>query len=269
MKKLRVNDYLMSFIDLGVGSPIILVHGSINDFRIWAAILGPLSAERRVVAPSLRHYFPEMWDGKHGRFSIDQHVDDMVAFIEGLDLGAVDLIGHSRGGLICYQIATKRPDLVNKLVLAEPAGVLEQSLIPADAPYRGAREFIVASSEKIAAGDVEGGLKVFIDGVNGEGAWEKLPPELRQMREDNAFTLLGHINDQPQPYTQSEAASISVPTLFVIGGETPGMLPVISEVLSAHVPGAVKVVIPGAGHSMFRHQPKAFCNSVLQFLESH
>ena len=116
---------------------------------------------------------------------------------------------------------------------------------------------------------MEGGLKVFIDGVNGEGAWEKLPPELRQMREDNAFTLLGHINDQPRPYTQSEAASISVPTLFVIGGETPGMLPVISEVLSAHVQGAVKVVIPGAGHSMFRQQPKAFCNSVLQFLESH
>ena len=46
------------------------------------------------------------------------------------------------------------------------------------------------------------------------------------------------------------------------------MLPVISEVLSAHVPGAVKIVIPDAGHSMFRQQPKAFCNSVLQFLKS-
>ena len=258
----------MSYIDLGAGSPTILVHGSINDFRTWSAIFGPLSAECRVVVPSLRHYFPELWDGKNGRFSIDQHVDDMIAFIEGLDFGAVDLVGHSRGGLICYRIAIKRPDLVNKLVLAEPAGVLEQSLIPAGAPYEGAREFIAASAEKIAAGDVEGGLKVFIDGVNGAGSWSKLSPELRQMREDNAFTLLGHISDQPQPYTQSEAASISVPTLFIIGGETPGMLPVISEVLSAHVPGAVKVVIPDAGHSMFRQQPKNFCNSVLQFLKS-
>lgn len=82
------------------------MHGSINDFRTWSAIFGPLSAECRVVIPSLRHYFPELWDGKNGRFSIDQHVDDIIALIEGLDCGAVDRVGHSRGGLICYRIAT-------------------------------------------------------------------------------------------------------------------------------------------------------------------
>ena len=266
MKTLRVNDYDMAYLDLGSGQPTVLVHGSLNDFRTWAAILGPFSAVCRVIAPSLRHYFPEHWDGQDGRFSIDQHVDDTIAFIEELDLGPVDLVGHSRGGHIAFRIGQKRPDLLRKLVLAEPGGALEPALLPDDAPRESLREHVAASSGKIAAGELEAGLRIFVDGVNGPGAWDKLPPELRQMREDNAYTLLAQINEGRQPYHQSEAEALSVPTLFVIGGDTPGMLPIISEVLSTHVPNAEKVIIPDAGHSMFRQQPKAFCEAVLSFL---
>ena len=269
MKTLRIHDYDMAYLDLGAGPPTVLVHGSLNDFRTWAAVLGPLTAGRRVVAPSLRHYFPELWDGMDGRFSIDQHVDDMITFIEALDVGPVDLIGHSRGGHISFRLASKRPDLLRKLVLAEPGGTLEECLVPDDAPVAGSLEYVAASSAKVLAGDLESGLKVFVDGVNGPGTWEKLPLELRQMREDNAYTLIAQINEGRQPYHRSEAEALSVPTLFVIGGDTPGMLPIISEVLSAHVPNAKKVVIPGAGHSMFRQQPKAFCNAVLSFLASY
>ncbi len=267
MKTLHVNGYDIAYLDLGAGPPTVLVHGSLNDFRTWAAVLGPLTAGRRIIVPSLRHYFPELWDGKDGRFSIDQHVDDMIAFIEALDVGPVDLIGHSRGGHISFRLACKRPDLLRKLVLAEPGGALEEALIPVDAPKdAGLRAYVADSSAKIDAGDLEGGLKIFVDGVNGPGAWEKLPVELRQMREDNAYTLIAQINEGRQPYHRNEAEALSVPTLFVIGGDTPGMLPIISQVLSAHVPNAEKVVIPDAGHSMFRQQPKAFCKAVLSFL---
>ena len=89
------------------------------------------------------------------------------------------------------------------------------------------------------------------------------------MREDNAYTLIAQINEGRQPYHRREVEALSVPTLFVIGGDTLGMLSIISQVLSAHVPNAEKVVIPGAGHSMFRQQPKAFCNAVLSFLASY
>ena len=44
------------------------------------------------------------------------------------------------------------------------------------------------------------------------------------------------------------------------------MLPIISRVLAGLVPGAETAVIPHAGHSMFRQQPKAFCAAVLPFL---
>ena len=271
MKRLRVNDYDMAYLDIGEGPPLVCVHGSLNDFRAWAAVLSPLSAQHRLIVPSLRHYFPEHWDGQGGQFNMAQHVADIIAFIEGLRLGAVDLIGHSRGGHLAFRLASRRPDLIRKLVLAEPGGTLEDSLVPAGAagggPAAGSPVPVAAASEKIAAGDLEGGLRVFIDGVNGPGAWEALPPADRQMHEDNAYTLIAQVNEGRQPFTKAEAEALSPPTLFVGGADTPGMLPVILRVLAGLVPGAKTAIIPNAGHNMFRQQPKLFCEAVLPFLE--
>ena len=80
MKTMHVNGYDMAYVDIGSGPAVVCVHGSLNDFRAWAPVLKPLSAARRLIVPSLRHYFPEHWDGKGGRFTIDQHVADLIAF---------------------------------------------------------------------------------------------------------------------------------------------------------------------------------------------
>ena len=109
MKTLRVNEYDMAYLDIGKGSPIVCIHGSLNDFRAWNGVLGPLSANNRLIAPSMRHYFPEHWNGEGGQFRMDQHIDDAIAFIEGLGLGPVDLIGHSRGGHISFRVGLKDP----------------------------------------------------------------------------------------------------------------------------------------------------------------
>jgi pimeloyl-ACP methyl ester carboxylesterase len=87
------------------------------------------------------------------------------------------------------------------------------------------------------------------------------------MREDNAYTLLAQVNEGREPFAKAEAEAISLSTLFVGGADTPGMLPVVLLALAAHVPHARTVIIPDAGHSMFRQQPKAFCEAVLPFLE--
>lgn len=275
MKTLRVNDYDMAYLDIGQGAPLVCVHGSLNDFRAWAAVLKPLSANRQLIVPSLRHYFPEHWDGRGGNFSMAQHVDDMIAFIEGLSLGPVDLIGHSRGGHLAFQLALKRPDLLGKLVLAEPGGTMDETLNPQSsdegdgegAPAAGSRAHVAQASGRIEAGDLDGGLRAFIDGIGGPGTWDALPPADRQMREDNAYTLLAQVDEGRQPYTKAQAEALSVPTLLVGGADTPGMLPLIVRAMAAHVPNAQMVIIPDAGHNMFRQQPTAFCEAVLPFLK--
>ena len=201
----HINGSDMAYIEVGEGSPLVCVHGSLCDFRIWSCVLGPLSRRHRVIAPSLRHFFPEHWDGADPDYTMAQHVADMIGFIEALGVAPLDLMGHSRGGHIAFRVAQQRPDVLRRVVLAEPGGDLDASLASAGATLPPMRDRTVAAAQKIAAGDVEGGLAGFFDGIDGEGAWRALPPYEKQAVRDNAYTLVGQANEQRQPFSRADA----------------------------------------------------------------
>ena len=198
---------------------------------------------------------------------MSQHVADAIAFIEQLDTTPVDLMGHSRGGHICFRVAGQRPDLLRKLILAEPGGELDPTLDPAANPGPSERKARIArSAAKIRGGDIDGGLMVFFDAIEGEGAWARLPAAPKQQLRDNAYTLIGQMGENRRPYSRRDAESIRTPTLFVGGADTRGALPVVLRALAAHVPGARAATISGAGHWMFEQAPQRFCEIVLEFL---
>jgi pimeloyl-ACP methyl ester carboxylesterase len=267
MQTLSVNGYDMAYLEVGQGPPLVCVHGSLCDFRIWSAVLGPLTRRHRVIAVSLRHFFPEHWDGVGDSYSIAQHVDDVIAFIERLDTGPVDLMGHSRGGHISFRVAQRRPDLLRKLILAEPGGELDTTLDPAFTPGPSplaAR--IAASAEIIAKGDIDGGLTIFMDALEGPGAWRRLPATSKQLLRDNATTLIGQTRDQRPPFSRADAEAIKTPTLFIGGANTKGTLPQVLHTLAAHVAGSKTAMIPGTTHPMFEQAPQKYCEVVLEFL---
>ena len=133
MQTLRVNGYDMAYLEVGNGPPLVCVHGTLGDFRTWYAVLGPLSKKHRVISVSLRYFFPEHWDGAGSDYLMSQHVADVIAFIAQIAPKPVDLMGHSRGGHIAFRVAQARPDLLRRLVLAEPGGDLDASLNSAPA----------------------------------------------------------------------------------------------------------------------------------------
>src|ERR1700748_1080404 len=229
MQILYVNGYDMAYLDIGQakGPPLVCVHGSLNDFRIWGCVTGPLTTKHRLICVSLRHFFPDHWDGKGDSYTIAQHVDDLIAFIEKLNAGPVDLMGHSRGGHVSFRVAQRRPDLLRKLILAEPGGELDPTLDPEAQP--GAPSPLLArftaSAEKIAAGDVDGGLALFMDTLEGPGAWARLPATPKPLLRDNAYTLIGQVRDGRPPFSRDDAEAIKTPTLFIGGARTKGLLP--------------------------------------------
>jgi pimeloyl-ACP methyl ester carboxylesterase len=268
MKTLTVNGYAMHYVELGAGPPLVAVHGSLGDFRSWSPVMGPLSRRNRLIVPSLRRFFPEAWDGKGGGFTIPQHVADVIAFIEGLRTGPVNLMGHSRGGHIACRVAQERPDLVAKLILAEPGSELDATLMPAgQAPSPARLDSIAKAAEMIAAGDVDGGLEHFIDRIDGPGTWAKRPAAMKQARRDNAATLIGQVNEQRRPYTRADAQAIRAPTLLIGGAKTPGFLPIVLKALAGAIPGARMVLIPETTHVMFDQAPVAFSGLVQDFLD--
>jgi pimeloyl-ACP methyl ester carboxylesterase len=267
MQTLSVNGYDMAYLEVGQGPTLVCVHGSLCDFRIWSAVLGSLTRKHRVIAVSLRHFFPEHWDGLSDTYSIAQHVDDVIGFIERLDTGPVDLMGHSRGGHISFRVAQRRPDLLRKLILAEPGGELDATLDPAFRPgLSPLAARIAASAEIIAKGDIDGGLTVFMDALEGPGAWKRLPATPKQLLRDNARTLIGQVRDQRPPFSRADAEAIKTPTLFIGGANTKGTLPQVLNALAAHVAGSTTAIIPGTTHPMFEQAPQKYCEIVLEFL---
>jgi esterase len=268
MLRRRVNGYDIAYIEVGEGTPLVCVHGTLGDFRVWCPVMGPLSQRHRVISISLRHFFPEHWDGIGTDYKIAQHVADVAGFIEAMGEGPVDLMGHSRGGHIAFRVAQQRPELLRRLVLAEPVGDIDASLLPPDAPPPvhtiGSRYNVTA--ERVATGDIEGALRLFAENYDGPGAWERVPPTVRQTWRDNARTLIGQAGERRQPFTRADAEAIVVPTLIIIGADTPGALPGMSRALAAYVRRSRVEVIPNARHFMFEDDPVRYCAAVLAFL---
>ena len=267
MQTLAVNGFDMAYLDVGEGRPLVCVHGSLCDVRIWSPVLGPLSKKHRVIALSLRHFFPAHWDGIGDTYSIAQHVDDVIGFIEKLDAGPVDLMGHSRGGHISFRVTQRRPDILRRLILAEPGGELDATLDPEFKPgLSPLAARIAASAAIIAKGDVDGSLEIYMDALEGPGAWKRLPAAPKQLLRDNATTLIGQTRDARPPFSRADAEAINRPTLFIGGANTKGAPPIVLNALASNVKGSRTEMIPGATHTMFVQAPQKYCEIVLAFL---
>src|SRR5262249_17095726 len=120
--------------------------------------------------------------------------------------------------------------------------------------------------KSIRDGDIDGALKAFVDGIDGDGAWARLPAAAKQQLRDNIFTLLGQVGEQRKPFTKAQAEAIRTPTLFIGGGETTGSLAMVHRVLAQHVATSQTVMIDGAKHWMFDEAPQKFAGAVLRFL---
>jgi pimeloyl-ACP methyl ester carboxylesterase len=81
----------------GAGRPLVLLHGggaNLVSMDQWAARLGH---ERRTVAIDLR-CCGQSGDPEH--FRLTDAADDVAAVVAELDLGTVDVLGHSMGGFV-------------------------------------------------------------------------------------------------------------------------------------------------------------------------
>ena len=264
MQTFRVNGYDMAYLEVGQGPPLVCVHGTLGDFRTWYSVIGPLSKKHRVISVSLRHFYPEHWNGVGDDYRIAQHVADVIAFIEQVDPKPVDLMGHSRGGHICFRVAQARPDLLRKLILAEPGGDLDASIDPT-AP-RSLLTRMAEYSERVKAGDIEGTVHSLVDGLDGEGSWGRLPAAAKQQLRDNAGTLIGQVHEGRKPFSKADAEAIKTPTLFIGGAETKGSLAVVHRELAKHVAGSKTAMIESAKHWMFEQAPEDYCAAVEAFL---
>ncbi|WP_209426301.1 alpha/beta hydrolase [Pararhodobacter sp. SW119] len=110
----------LAYVEMGAeaGRPLVMVHGYSDNSRSWS-LLAPHLGDRRMIAVDLRGHGAS--DAPDCCYGLDSLSDDLIGFIEALDLGTVDLIGHSLGSMTAAVTAALRPDLVNRVVLVSSA----------------------------------------------------------------------------------------------------------------------------------------------------
>jgi pimeloyl-ACP methyl ester carboxylesterase len=97
-------------------NPLVMFHPSPGSSRMLEPLIVAFGASRHVIAPdTLGNGDSAAPTGK--RPALDVFVEAHIAVIESLGLTRVDLYGGHTGGNIAAEIAIRRPDLVNRLIL--------------------------------------------------------------------------------------------------------------------------------------------------------
>jgi esterase len=271
VKTLRVNGYDMAYIERGSGPTLVLVHGTLSDYRTWTPLLTELSAENRVVALSLRHHYPERWDGKGNDLSLSVHATDLSAFIEALGVGPVHLLGHSRGAGVALLAASMHPELVRSLILADVYPF--KTLLPNTVAVRTEMEKRMAVSLMVLAHyeqhDPEGGLITYVNHIAGPKAWDNTGEAQRERLRSNLWTQLSLLADVETPLKCAEISKIAAPVLLVTGDRSPPVYGYANDAVNACLQQAEKATISDAGHLMFQANPSAFSTEVQFFVSDH
>lgn len=103
---------------------LVLLHGLSGDRGNYAEVIDALgerirSGALQVVAVDLRGHGESAWADPQ-RYDAASYAQDIVALVDELGLGPVQLAGHSLGGVVAATVATARPDLVAALFLEDP-----------------------------------------------------------------------------------------------------------------------------------------------------
>ena len=118
---ISANGTEISYVSQGSGAPVVFVHGAVVDLRYWEPQRAAFAKQYRFISYSQRYHGAGGWPDEGKQYSVETHAADLAGFINALKLSPVHLVGLSYGGAVAALLATKEPQLLRTLTLAEPA----------------------------------------------------------------------------------------------------------------------------------------------------
>jgi 3-oxoadipate enol-lactonase len=234
----------------GSGPPVVLLHESVVDSRIWDRFLPFVTDEVTAIRYDQRGYGRSpIWDGPYSP------VEDLISVLDAGGVERAALVGTSRGGRIAIQAAIERPERVSALVLAV-SGLAGRPLNVEGTPEQEARW-----EEAEARGDVTELAELDME------IWAPMgvDDELRTMFLENAEASNAEDPALEEP-SVGRLGEIRVPTLVVTAGRDVPDLEAVGDLLAREIPGARRAVIDEADHMIQWRAPEEFAHLVLDFL---
>jgi len=252
---------------------IVVLHGGPGfDQGYLRPGLGALSADAQVVFVDLRG------QGRSGRplvetCTLEQMADDVAELCALLGIGEPVVFGHSAGGFVALHLALRHPGLASGLILCDTAPTLAP--LPDDDPPPSLAARSSAEAVEVAArlfgGDfspetLDAFTRLVLPCYAGPQHMQ-VPGHLMSLSgfaADVASYFFGVL--APRYDLRPHLKDISVPTLVIVGGFDWVCPPAASRILAAGIPGALLAEIPAAGHFSFSEEPRAFGDTVRDFL---
>lgn len=256
-KTISKDGTIISFQKSGSGPPILLVHGTTADHSRWDALL-----------PRLQQHFTVFAMDRRGRgesgdapdYSIMREAEDVAAVLEAIEQ-PVFLLGHSYGA-VCALEASLLTDNISRLILYEPPIPTGLPMYPPGIP--GKMQALIDRNQ------LESALELFMREV--VRMPEKELEKYRQLptwkvRIKLAPTIPRElVIDQMYRFVSSKFSQLSVPTLLLLGGDSPPLFQQATEAVKSALPDCKLVTLPGQQHIAMDTSPELFIREVLQFL---
>jgi len=102
----------------GEGRPLVILHGLLGSSDNWQTMARRFADRFHVCALDLRNH----GGSPHaGSMTLEELADDVAETAAALKLERICLLGHSLGGKVAMTLALARPELVDRLVVADIA----------------------------------------------------------------------------------------------------------------------------------------------------
>jgi [ribosomal protein S5]-alanine N-acetyltransferase len=249
---------LLPHVDVGSGSPVVLLHGFALDTRMWSAQIPALQRCHRVLAPDLPGFGPE--GAGSGEFT---PADEVFRLLSAKALAPVHLVGLSYGGAVAVDLLLSHPEAVQTLVLL-------------DAPLLGERADIdcwATCVKRAKQGDLAGARKAWMGSPLFAGVCARADTRDRTREMVEAYRC-GHwrgtvetVWRRPEPRLLLEG--ILCPTLVLVGERDLPSFKAMAETYGKTIPGARFSELKEVGHMGPMEAPERVNALLLEFLEEH
>ena len=250
---------LLHHKSLGLGQPLIIVHGFLGSLDNWMTLAKRFSADYQVIMIDQRNHGKSFHSAD---FGYDEMVEDLERLIDALNLDNPILLGHSMGGKTVMQYAAYHPHKVDKLIVAD----IGPKMYPThhDKILEGLQAIPINTIKSRNQADdllskyvTDPGIRVFLlknlRRVEDRFEWKmNLPILIKNIAE------VGKALDYHLP--------IETESLFIRGGSSNYILDEEFESIEDIFPNVQFETIDNAGHWLHAEQPEEFYNKVMKFL---
>ena len=257
LKTVYINGDSINYIDVGKGEPVVFVHGTLGDYRAWAAQMDAFAKNHRVIAYSRRFAYPnKQVINDSADYSVTAHAKDLAQFIKMLDLEPVHLVGHSYGAFTSLLTALEHPELLRSLTLGEPP--VTKVFIPTAEAFKN-------NNDKKA-------VELFIGGVLGDSLYfSQAPQQQKDIMMDNTLELRGAVFSENlyPPLDRDDIKTLKTPVLLIKGDRSPEILTVIIDELDSCIDNNELAILSNSSHGLEYENPIEFNKIVLDFINKH